>query len=113
MILEKGDKILVVHRRLFERDSDRFFVGIVDGYEDGIARVSGYSWYKNQLGGVIMEKKEQRTKIFSLSSGTLIVYQLPSSVEMASLQLKLNPEGKLWLMDGTKFKMNLKEGLWA
>ena len=33
MLLEPGDKILVAHRRLFERDVVRFFLGSVDAYE--------------------------------------------------------------------------------
>lgn len=109
MILQEGDKILVVHRRLFENDTDRFFVGVVDGYETGIARATGYSWYKDQFGGTYIEKDEQRTKVFSLSSGTLIVYQLPCSVNIETLQFKQNEEGKLWLTDSAQFKMNLSE----
>jgi hypothetical protein len=42
MLLEPEDKVLVVHRRLFEGDHQRFFVGIVENYEEGIAKVSGF-----------------------------------------------------------------------
>jgi len=50
MILQEGDKIMVVHRRLFENDKARYFIGIVDGYENGIIKVSGHTWIKEQFG---------------------------------------------------------------
>jgi hypothetical protein len=36
MLLEQGNKLLVTHRRLFEGDLPRFFVGEVEAYEDEI-----------------------------------------------------------------------------
>ena len=47
MILNPGDKILVVHRPLFEADTARYFLGLVDAYEAGIAKVVGTSWVKD------------------------------------------------------------------
>ena len=41
-ILSPGDKIHVMHRRRFEKDVRRHFVGEVKGYEQGVARASGY-----------------------------------------------------------------------
>jgi hypothetical protein len=40
MILDSGDKILVVHRRLFEADSARYFLGSGDAYESGTPKLS-------------------------------------------------------------------------
>ena len=37
MILNKGAKVLISHRRLYETDHGRYFTGMVDAYEDGIA----------------------------------------------------------------------------
>lgn len=41
MILTQGSKVLICHRRLFEEDQPRLFVGIADAYEDGLAKVAG------------------------------------------------------------------------
>ena len=43
MVLKEGDNILVAHRRLFEKDEVRFFVGRVDAYEAGIVKAPGHS----------------------------------------------------------------------
>ncbi len=42
MILQKGEKIHIIHRRHLEKEPQRHFVGIVDDYENGIARVTGH-----------------------------------------------------------------------
>lgn len=109
MILHEGNKVLVVHRRLFETDRPRFFVGTVDGYEAGVAKVSGFSWVKDQFVGKFVEKENERCKIVSLSSGTLIVYQLPNELNLATLTLDTDEHGRVWLTDRSSFKMDLTE----
>jgi hypothetical protein len=88
MILKEGDKLLVAHRRLFEGDECRFFVGRVDAYEDGVVKATGRTFVRVVTGGRVIEKPEERTKILSLSSGTLMVYQLPESVPLEALKFK-------------------------
>lgn len=108
MLLKEGDKILVAHRRLFDKDEMRFFVGRVDAYEAGVVKVTGHSYVRDLIGGRLIEKAEARTKILSFSSGTLIVYQLPARVELDALMFAAE-EGRLLLTDGRGFTMNLAE----
>lgn len=109
MILQEGDKLLVVHRRLFEGDKARYFIGIVDGYEHGITKVTGYTWVREQFGGNFTRKGDLKTKIFSIASGTLIIYLLPQEVDLNALQLEHFKDGREILTDGSKFKMDLAE----
>lgn len=109
MILEKGDLLLVVHRRLFESDGQRYFIGLVESYETGIARVTGHSWVREQIAGVWIQKPEPRTKILALSSGTLIVYQLPPSLSLQKLRMEIQKTDRTVLTDGDKFHMDLTE----
>src|SRR4051794_3566351 len=109
MILQEGDKLLVVYRRLFESDKSRYFIGVVDGYENGVAKVSGHTWMKEQFGGSFFKKGDLRTKILSLSSGTLITYELPQEVVLSTLKFEHFKDGQEILTDGSKFKMNLAE----
>lgn len=109
MILAEGDKVLIVHRRLFELDAARFFIGTVEAYEDGVARVTGHSWVKDQLAGGMIERQGRRTKLLALASGTLIVYRLPDDVDPLSLHFEAPKEGGLWLADGGKLRMDLRE----
>ena len=108
MLLNEDDKILVSHRRLFQTDEMRFFVGRVDAYEAGIVKATGHSYVRDMLGGSFIEKVEVRTKILSLSSGTFLVYQLPGHVEINDLRF-VSQEGRLSLTDGKGYTMNLAE----
>jgi len=108
MLLKEGDKILVTHRRLFEKDEARFFIGSIDAYEAGVVKVKGHSYVRDFVGGRVIEKTDERTKILSLSSGTLIVYQLPNTVAIEKLIFDAR-DGLLTLTDGKDFIMNLSE----
>jgi hypothetical protein len=110
VFLEPGQKILVVHRRLFEKDRPRFFAGVVDGFNEnnGLLKVTGHSFGLARAGGV-SKKRDPRTKILSLTSGTLLVYQLPESADLSKAEMKLDKEGNLWLSDGHYLHMDLSE----
>ena len=112
MILQKGDCLMVVHRRLFPNDTVRFFTCEVDEYENGLVRVTGHSWVRDTIGGRTIRKDEKRTKMLSLSSGTLIVYRLPAEARIATLGFEEDGQGGTWLIDGAGFRMDLREH-WA
>ena len=109
MILEQGDKVMIVHRRLYQEDCSRYFVGVVDGYADGIAKVTGHTWLRDNDAGRFIVKKDPRTKIFSLQSGTLIVYQLPGDVDMAKLSFVEDDQLNCSLNDGKDLSIDVTE----
>ena len=111
MILEAGNKVLVVHRRLFDTDQGRLFIGVVDGYENGLAKITGTTWLRDQYLGTFVEKEDPRTKILSITSGTLIFYQLPSNTKLDSVQFTTDQHGGTYLTDGGELKMDLTERL--
>ncbi len=100
MILEQGEKVLIVHRRLFEEDHPRFFTGIIDAFEQGLAKVTGYSWIRNQFEVPTYQKGEKRTKICALSSGTVV---------MESMNIETDKDGRVMLCDGNHFKLDISE----
>ena len=109
MILEPGFKVLIAHRRLFEGDQPRYFVGQVEGYGDGLARVIGYTWTRDPYQGLYVRKSDERTKIVPIASGTVIVYQLPATVRLEDFVLVA--EGAILIAhDGAAFRMDLSEG---
>ena len=109
MILQDGDVVLIAHRRLFAEDLPRFFVGVVERYERGVARVEGYSWLREQMRGEMVRKPDLRTKIVSLESGTLMIYELPIEVEIEELRVEQPGGHVVRLTDGKKFLMDLSE----
>jgi len=109
MMMKAGDNLLVVHRRLFRDDSVRYFIGAVDEYEHGIVRITGRSFIRNDYNGDFLSKKGFMTKIFSISSGTLITYVIPSNLELKDLCFEHNNHGEVWLVGPGGFGLNLTE----
>jgi hypothetical protein len=108
-MIEQGEKVLIVHRRMFENDTPRFFVGEVQAYEQGIVKVKGYTFVKDVFSGNMTKKSDLRTKVMSIVSGTLIVYQLPVIVLLDSVTFSRDQDGGLVLTDGGGFSMDMSE----
>lgn len=109
MIVEKGDKLLVTHRRLFAEDQPRFFVGVVEEYEDGLAAVTGHSFVREPVRGDLVRKPDQRTKLVSIASGNVLVYLLPSATALEELRAEHGPDGSVVLTDGAGLCMDLTD----
>jgi hypothetical protein len=112
MILNPGDNLLIVHRRLFERDQSRFFIGVVEAYQDGMARVSGYSFARDNRGENFCRKPERYTKLVAIASGTLMTYLVPAELAIDRVRMESKDAG-LCLTDGASFSMNISEWIHA
>lgn len=108
MIMETGATILISHRRLFEGDEPRYFVGRVVACEAPFVKAVGYSFVRDLSTGQIVKKQEQRTKLFSLSSPGFIVYQLPHEIDVENVDFK-SGHGEAALLDGCRIIMDLSE----
>jgi len=107
-MLENGDKLLVAHRRLFQADQPRYFLGEVIAYETGLAKVRGFSFVRDQLESGFIRKDDLRTKFVSLSSPSVIVYQLPHETDVTAVHIQFR-DSELNLTDGKHLNMNLTE----
>ena len=110
MLIADGAKLLVCHRRLFPEDSLRFFFGTVATYCDGIAKVSGFTWTRDPTHG-FQRKADRRTKLGSLSSGNVIVYEIPPEIDLEDLRVEQPGGHTVVVTDGGKFRMDLSERL--
>lgn len=108
MLLEAGNKLLITHRRLFEHDAPRFFVGEVQDWEDGIAKVSGYSFVRDIPTSQILKKADRRVKLVPVASEAYIVYLLPDEVAVETVRFDWSGEG-LRLMSDQEVVMDLAE----
>lgn len=107
-MLEIGNKVLIAHRRLYEKDESRYFVGEVLDYSDGVVKVKGYTFVRDLISGNFLRKRDPRTKIASILSGTMIFYMLPSETEIDSVHFEFN-DSELDLVDAKGLKMNMTE----
>ncbi len=106
-MLKAGDKLFIAHRRLFDGDEPRFFSGRVVAYEAGIVKVAGHAWVRERVRGEFGRKPDERIKIVPVTSGAIIVYQLPDSVDLSALRLETRKTSFL-LTDGS-YSMDLTD----
>jgi hypothetical protein len=109
MVLERGDKLLIVHRKLFEGDATRFFAGRVEAYGDGLARVAGHTWTWDPYSREILRKEGLRRKIIALGSGTFIVYQLDPDTHMEGIAFRCETDGSIWITDGGRLSLDISD----
>src|SRR4051812_25725411 len=102
LFLQPGDKVLLAHRRMFPNDKSRFFVGTVDAFNEsnGLLKVTGYSISLPVAASHFLKKTGTNSKIVSLTSGSMIVYQLPEAMDIESATMKFKEEGLCVLEDG-------------
>lgn len=73
MLLRKGEKIHVVHRRLFEKDTRKHFVGEVEDCEHGVIRAVGNVFVIEDVKeNVFRRKPERRTRIIRIDSSVFV-----------------------------------------
>ena len=108
MILEVGDTVLVSHRRMFQHDEARFFVGKAVACDRELVKLEGYSFVRDLSSGQVIRKDEKRTKLLSLASPGYIFYQLAGQIDVDQVSVK-NETGDLLLVDGGRVLMNLAE----
>ena len=85
MILKQGEKVHVIHRRKLEKEPRRHFIGTVEGYDQGVARITGhlYTLERNSLSYV--KRPEKRTRLVSIVSGDVLVNVLPDDVNLDAI----------------------------
>src|SRR5947209_2126631 len=88
MILQKGEKIHVIHRRHLEKEPHRHFMGVVEAYENGIARVTGHIFTVDSVKYVFFRRPELRTRSVSILSGDVLVNIVPHSVDLEKVVYK-------------------------
>lgn len=111
MILKKGEKVHVIHRRHYEKDHHRHFVGVVEGYENGVARVTGHVYAVDSVKFKFMRRPEKRTRVISVVSGDLLLNVLPSEVDLEKIVYKQERKA-VRVTDGSDWHLDISEVTW-
>jgi hypothetical protein len=112
-IFRPGENAHVIHRRRFEKDIRRHFVGRVEACEAGVARAARYVFVIDDLSHhFFTERPDRRTKLIPFASGDIIVNVLPETVDIEQVRYELDGR-KLWVTDGKDWKMDVKEFGWS
>jgi hypothetical protein len=105
-----GDNILIIDRKLFHDDNTRFFVGVVEEYDDGVVRLRGFPFHLSPYEVTGVERHgEERLRVVAVS-GDVLIYLLPRETEIAKMQLRRSPKS-LQLTDGGAVTIDLSEWL--
>lgn len=111
MILQPGEKLHVIHRRQMEREPHRHFVGVVEAYENGVARVTGYVYTVDTVKSAFFRRPDKRTRILAISSGDLLVNVLPPEVNLDNIVYKLEKKA-VRVTDGSEWYLDISELAW-
>ncbi len=111
MILNKGEKLHVIHRRQFEKDIHRHFVGVVDEYENGVARVIGHVYTVDLVKLVFVRRPETRTRLISIVAGDLLINVLPPCVDLEKIIYKQEKKA-VRVTDGSEWFLDISEYTW-
>lgn len=111
MILRSGEKIHVIHRRFYDKDQHRHFIGTVEAYENGVARVVGNVFTVDTVKFQYIRRPETRTRIIALSSGDLLVNVIPPHVNLDKISYKQEKKG-VRVSDGSDWFLDLSEFSW-
>jgi hypothetical protein len=83
-------------------------VGEVLDYQAGVVKVSGYSFVREMTVGKVLRKDDPRIKLISITSGTVLIYQLPDETEVSAVTFE-SRNGETKLTDGKHVSMNMSE----
>src|SRR5258708_2981178 len=112
MILRPGEKIHVIHRRLFERDLRKHFAGVVLYYEAGVIRAEGHVFViEDPTQNVFKKKPDKRVRIMSVNGGNLIVNVIPQEVDLDAIRYDHQDRG-LRVTDGSDWWLDIREFGW-
>ncbi|MGJ8651870.1 MAG: hypothetical protein ACSHX8_01230 [Opitutaceae bacterium] len=109
MAIEQGEKLHVIIRRNFEEDHSRHFVGEAIEVVDGLARVEGYSFWRDTRTNVFARKADKRTRIVSLMDAGNIITVLPPETVIANVVYRVTEDCLLVVTDGKHVSLSMNE----
>ena len=109
MVLEIGEKLYIISRRLFDKDLRRHFVGEVVACSNSQTRIRGYAFVYDDNSNNFVRRDELRTRIFSLTDAGYIINLLPKDAVLEDIHYVTDQENHRLITDGKTFSMNVSE----
>ena len=107
-VLDVGDKLHVMTRRLFADDVHPHFVGEITAVAGPIFRAQGYSFVFDSGTNTYVKHPKARTRLFSLSDAGHIINVIPQEVSLNALQYRIIA-GRLAITDNRDFSLEINE----
>lgn len=94
-LLEPGEKVHVIERRLFNGDARRHFIGQVESVADNAFRATGYVFVGNPMTASFDRREPARTRIIPLVSPGVILNIIPQDVDITAARYDMAGENRL------------------
>lgn len=109
MILEIGEKVHVITRRLFETDLRRHFIGEVIRINETAALIEGYTFIFDNSKNQYIRRPEKRSRIVGIADSGYIINLLPVTADPVDAKYVQSKENKLVVSDGKTFSLEINE----
>ncbi len=109
MIIEKGNKVHLTYRALYEGSNRRHFLGEVMAVEGAVCRLDGYAFVYNPKTTMFEKKPDKRTTIVDLAESGYIVNILDASLSVDKVVYEYKRDVGLIATDNEKFILNINE----
>jgi len=107
-MLEAGERVHIITRRLFPEDIRRHFVGEVVTFREPLLLVAGYVFIYDPMTGGWVKRADRRTRIFAVADSGLIIHVIPRDTVLEDVVYE-TIEGQLVVTDHGSFRMNIGE----
>jgi hypothetical protein len=109
MLLNPGEKMHVITRRLFQGDIRRHFAGEIVSASEGIARVKGYTYVFYPERNRYVRRPELRERIITLADAGNVIHVIPQEVNLAELVYGASADNRLVVTDRKSFSLDINE----
>ena len=109
MIVEKGEKLHVIYRALYDNSTRRHFLGEVITVEGPVCRLEGFVFVYDQKSTEFIRKPESRITIIDLSDSGYITNLIDQEVNLDKVIYKYAPGIGLVATDNNGFSLNINE----
>ncbi|MGB5211406.1 MAG: hypothetical protein WBO47_09165 [Gammaproteobacteria bacterium] len=109
MVIDKGDKVHIVYRALYDNSTRRHFLGEVLATEGAVCRVEGYAFVYDRKTTMFEKKPDKRTTILDLGESGYVVNVIESNVDLDSVCYDYLRDVGLVATDGKAFLLNINE----
>jgi hypothetical protein len=109
MLVDIGETVHVIERRLFDTDVRRHFFGEVERVEAGAIRVRGYVFTYDSALSQYVRSDGERTRILPLGVSGFIINVAPPEIKADAVHYALSDKGRLVVTDGQQFSLDINE----
>ncbi len=109
MVIDIGDKLHIVERRLFDGDVRRHFFGVVEGVDHAAIRVTGFAFIYDSGSTQYVRSSERRTRVIPLGSSGFILNVAPRETDIDQVRYDEGEDGRLVVTDGGVFRLDVNE----